>query len=146
MEQASFGTLSKLYGNLKNNIESKDAIAKDLGTVNHTYLPSWLQSIAQIRNLCAHHCRLWNRNLPGKPKLMSRPPHPWLIDIPDKNEFHFLYIHLCCLKYLLNRITPQNDFTKKLEVLLKKYEYNIDTYALGLKENWLQEDLWKLKI
>ncbi|MBL7897684.1 MAG: Abi family protein, partial [Crocinitomicaceae bacterium] len=57
LELTSFGTLSKLYGNLRNDITSKDTIAKELGAVNHTYLPSWLQSIAQIRNYCAHHSR-----------------------------------------------------------------------------------------
>jgi len=58
LELTSFGSLSKLYGNLKNTITSKDTIAKELGAVNHTYLPSWLQSLAQIRNFCAHHSRL----------------------------------------------------------------------------------------
>lgn len=54
LEQASFGSLSKLYGNLNNDVKSKDIIDREYGTVNHTYLPSWLQSIAQIRNYCAH--------------------------------------------------------------------------------------------
>tara|TARA_R100000935_G_scaffold56766_2_gene89131 strand:+ start:454 stop:1128 length:675 start_codon:yes stop_codon:yes gene_type:complete len=57
LEQTSFGALSKLYGNLKNDINAKKQIAKDFGAINHTYLPSWLQSIAQIRNFCAHHSR-----------------------------------------------------------------------------------------
>ena len=48
LEQTSFGALSKLYGNLKPTVRSKDIIAQELGAVNHTYLPSWLQSIAQI--------------------------------------------------------------------------------------------------
>ena len=69
LEQTSFGSLSKLYGNLKHKTTSKDKIAKEYGAVNHTYLPSWLQSIAQIRNFCAHHTRLWNKNLPGTVKL-----------------------------------------------------------------------------
>ncbi len=72
LELTSLGSLSKLYGNLKNGIKSKDLIAKEYGTVNHTFLPSWLQSIAQIRNYCAHHSRLWNKNLPGAPKLLTR--------------------------------------------------------------------------
>src|SRR5690606_21052803 len=49
---------------------------------NHTFLPSWLQSISKIRNYCAHHSRLWNRNLPGRPKLLSRPPLPWISVVP----------------------------------------------------------------
>ncbi|GAB3203115.1 abortive infection bacteriophage resistance protein [Pontibacter aydingkolensis] len=37
LEVVSFGALSKLYGNLKPTVKSKDLIAADLGTVNHTY-------------------------------------------------------------------------------------------------------------
>jgi len=59
LEQKSLGALSKLYGNLKNTVKSKSIIAEEFGAVNHTFLPSWLQSIAQIRNYCAHYSRLW---------------------------------------------------------------------------------------
>lgn len=142
LEQTSFGSLSKLYGNLKNTIKSKDLIAVELGAVNHTYLPSWLQSIAQIRNYCAHHSRLWNKNLPGSPKLLSNPPHDWIIDVPKQHEFPQLYIHLCLMKYLINIIHPINDFTNKLSELLKKYP-SVDPNALGIKPNWEEEKLWK---
>lgn len=142
LEQTSFGSLSKLYGNLKNTIQSKDTIAKELGAVNHTYLPSWLQSIAQIRNYCAHHSRLWNKNLPGSPKLLSKPPYNWIENVPKQHEFQNLYIHLCLMKYLLNIIIPKNDFTERLSELLKKYP-SVDPNALGMKADWEYEKLWK---
>lgn len=142
IEIASFGTISKLYGNLRNTIKSKNIIAQEFGTVNHTFLPSWLQAISQIRNMVAHHSRLWNKNLPGAPKLMHKPPNPWLNDVPKASEFFMLYIHLCCLKYLLNIINPDNDMTSRLLNLLFTYN-NIDHKALGLKPNWQNEPLWK---
>lgn len=145
LEQTSFGSLSKLYGNLKNGINAKDEIAKDFGAVNHTYLPSWLQSIAQIRNFCAHHSRLWNRNLPGTVKLLPKPPNAWIkdpADVPKQHEFSKLYVHLCLMKYMLNTITPHNSFTSRLDVLFAKYP-NVDPNALGMKTNWKQEPLWK---
>lgn len=141
LEQTSFGALSKLYGNLKNTVRSKDTIAREFGTVNHTYLPSWLQSITQIRNYCAHHGRLWNRNLPGRPKLLASPPNSWIQDVPKSHEFQFLYVHLCCMKYLLNVIQPANSFTEKLENLFVRYP-SVDRNALGMKQNWLHESLW----
>jgi abortive infection bacteriophage resistance protein len=141
LELTSFGSLSKLYGNLKPTIRSKDIIASEFGTVNHTYLPSWLQSIAQIRNYCAHHSRLWNKNLPGTPKLMSNPPNKWINDVPKPHEFQNLYIHMCCMKYLLNTIQPNNDFTNRLRQLLVTYS-NVDPNALGLKKDWDVEPLW----
>lgn len=42
LELTSFGSLSKLYGNLKPTVKSKNFIAEEYGTVNHTFLPSWL--------------------------------------------------------------------------------------------------------
>jgi len=143
LELTSFGSLSKLYGNLKHTVKTKDIIAMEFGTVNHTYLPSWLQSIAQIRNYCAHHSRLWNKNLPGSPKLLSKPPFPWLNDVPNEKEFMKLYVHLCCMKYLLNIVQPKNDFTACLNNLLVKYP-NVDPNALGLKNNWQSEPLWQV--
>ncbi|HEV7622456.1 MAG TPA: Abi family protein [Flavisolibacter sp.] len=145
LEILSLGTLSKLYSNLKNSCNSKDIIAKDYGTANHTYLHSWLQTFTQIRNICAHHGRLWNKNLPGRPKLLSSPPSSWVKNVPPVLEHHMLYVHLCCMKYLFNVIHPGNNFTYRLYVLLKKYP-NIDINALGMKKGWSKEPLWNNKL
>ncbi|WP_299064686.1 Abi family protein [uncultured Polaribacter sp.] len=143
LEQTSFGALSKLYGNLKNNVASKDIIAKEFGAVNHTYLPSWLQSISQIRNFCAHHSRLWNRNLPSTVKMLSKPPNPWITDAENvPKQSNKLYMHMCLMKYMLNTIKPDNEFTERLEALFTKYP-NVDLKALDMKPNWQQEPLWK---
>ena len=139
LELTSFGSLSKLYGNLKNTIKSKDIIAKEFGTANHTYLPSWLQTIAQIRNNCAHHNRLWNRNLPGAPKLLTKPPYRWIRDIPSDTSK--LYIHLCIMRYLVNIIDPENSFSTKLQKLILNYP-SVDPNALGMKPYWQNEPLW----
>lgn len=140
LELTSFGSLSKLYGNLKNTIKSKDVIAQEFGAVNHTYLPSWLQSIAQIRNYCAHHSRLWNKNLPGTPKLLSKPPYRWVTNLPTDTSR--LYMHLCIMKYLVNIIAPENSFSFKLQKLLTKYP-SVDPNALGMKPDWINEPLWQ---
>ena len=140
LELTSLGSLSKIYGNLRNTINSKDLIAKELGAVNHTYLPSWLQSITQIRNYCAHHSRLWNKNLPGTPKLLSKPPYRWVDDVPTDTSK--LYLHMCILRYMVNIIAPENSFSTKLQELLYKYP-TVDPNALGIKANWQNEPLWK---
>jgi abortive infection bacteriophage resistance protein len=142
LEVATFSTLSKLYGNLRPTIVSKRLIAAELHTVNDTYLPSWLQSITQIRNICAHHGRLWNKNLPGAPKLLPKPPAPWLLHVPPRSEFHKLYVHICCMKYLLDVISPGHHFTPKLSDLFVKYP-NVDLFALGFNPNWRNEPLWQ---
>ncbi|MCW5521113.1 Abi family protein [Aureitalea sp. L0-47] len=144
LEQTTFGALSKLYGNLKPSAKSKDIIAQELGAVNHTYLKSWLQSIAQIRNFCAHHSRLWNRNLPGTVRLLPNPPNPWINDIanvPKQHENIHLYVHMCLMRYLLYTIARENTFNKNLNDLFVEYP-NVDPNALGMKINWQKEPLW----
>ena len=142
LEITTFGGLSKLYGNLKPSVKSKDTIAAELNTVNHTFLPSWLLSIAQIRNICAHHGRLWNKNLPGRPNLLPRPPAPWLKNVPPVNEHHMLYIHACCMKYLIDIVSPGHSYKMKLALLFQKYQ-NVDLNALGFPAAWENEPLWQ---
>ena len=62
----SFGTLSKFYKNMKNG--DKKIVAK-LFCVGYTYLESWLESIAYVRNICAHYGRLYNAKLAKTPIL-----------------------------------------------------------------------------
>ena len=142
LEVVSFGLLSKLYGNLGSHIASKDRIAKEINTVNHTYLRTWLQSLSQIRNICAHHGRLWNKNLPGRPKLLPRPPAPWLTLVPPVSQHNALYVHVCCMKYLLDTISPGHRFALKLKTLFCKYP-SVDFDALGFSKIWEKEPLWK---
>jgi abortive infection bacteriophage resistance protein len=138
---ASFGTISKLYGNLSDRIQSKDIIASKFGTVNKSYLPSWLQSISQIRNICAHHGRIWNKNLPGVPRLLPKPPYKWINNVPSFSEHHKLYIHICCMKYMFDLIDTNNQISTRLMGLFKKYP-NIDPSALGFPGYWTTEPLW----
>jgi abortive infection bacteriophage resistance protein len=141
LEIATFGSLSRLYGNLKPAVKSKDTIAAELNTVNHTYLHSWLQSISQIRNACAHHARLWNKNLAIKPNLLPRPPAPWIANVPPPAEHHKLYIHACCMKYLLDVVSPGHHYKEKLTALFEKYP-TVDLTAMGFTPQWQQEPLW----
>jgi abortive infection bacteriophage resistance protein len=147
LEVLSLGHLSKLYGNLKPTIAAKDGIARNLGVVNHTYFHSWIQGITQIRNICAHHGRIWNRHLPSQFKLMTNPPRPWLNTKPvewsrlPSPSTNTLYTVLCCMKYLLNTINPSNTLTAKLTQLFAAYP-NVDLRAMGFTAGWNNEPLW----
>jgi abortive infection bacteriophage resistance protein len=67
-ELLSFGAISLLY----KHIPPKNR--KPIAHVFHVpeaVLESWLHALTNIRNICAHHNRLWNRELPV-------PPHYWI--------------------------------------------------------------------
>lgn len=59
VEVISFGTLSKLYSILKTQ-EQKEVISKLKG-INNNVFKNWLHCLSVIRNVCAHHSRIWNK-------------------------------------------------------------------------------------
>ena len=70
-ELMSFGALSTAYAHLVPEVQKK--IAKDAG-VHELVLKSWLHSAVYLRNLCAHHARLWNRELAIRPEIPRKDP------------------------------------------------------------------------
>lgn len=64
-ESLNFGTISFAYMNLVH--PEFVAVCGGYG-LPHPVLISWLHSLNYIRNICAHHARLWNRECRIKPK------------------------------------------------------------------------------
>ena len=139
LEVVSFGTLSKLFSNFK-DATAKHNVAHDFGLNHHKFLRSWMETLAALRNFCAHHSRVWNRKFPVKPQTPSRMPHKWITDFSYRQEF--LYPQLCCIAYWLNGIYPENTFTKDFKQLLYKYP-SINTCLMGFPSSWENEPLWK---
>lgn len=52
-------------------VDMRKSIAVHFG-VQETVLRSWLKSLNYVRNVCAHHCRLWNRELAIAPKIPDK--------------------------------------------------------------------------
>lgn len=139
IETLSLGHLSKLYNNL-NNIPEKKRIAQSLGIPKPYFLESWLQAVSLLRNLCAHHSRVWNKNLPKPPQLIPLLPGAWITQFPT--GANKVYAPLCCIKYMLNVVSPANDLTVRLTDLFRLYP-NIDPQALGFVDAWSNEPLWR---
>lgn len=140
LEILSFGTLSRLYGNLRPSVAANDAVAQHFLVPNHTYFRSWLQCISQVRNVCAHHGRLWNRAVAAPPKYIPKPPRHLAYAAPPQPSR--LYSALCCLKFMLHSVDYQNQLTQRIEQLFVAFP-NADPGAMGFPANWAQEPLWQ---
>lgn len=125
VELFSFGTLSKFYKNMKPR--DKKAIARIYG-VGYTYLESWFEHIAFVRNICAHYGRLYNMNLAKTPKLYKQYSQN---NIDNKRIFSTLI----CIKHLVLDDHNWQKFIEDIESLLKKYSY-VDIKRMGFSENW----------
>lgn len=145
MELLTIGELSRLYNGLKQN-KDKQEIADFFG-LHHTVFASWLHTLTYVRNICAHHARLWNREFAIKPDILLKPRRPWLKDDFNINQRSFYFI--CTLKYLLMAANPNNHLTSKLDTLFSKYP-NISIQFMGIPSdkngsllNWKNEAIWQ---
>jgi len=151
LEISSFGNLSSIYSNLKPGLNRRQ-IANYFGVDDKTFM-SWLHSFTYVRNLCAHHGRLWNKRMGITPKIPLNPQNPFILlttlpsPIPgqapliNNNRAYYL---LSMVIYLLNTINPKHSFKNKLFQLLKKYPM-IDVNAIGFPVGWEEEILWNWK-
>lgn len=137
MEVTSFGTLSMLYKELRNG-RSKRALANYYG-ISDTVMESWLHAIVYVRNICAHHSRLWNKNLRIRPLIPRHTAHSFLSNTAQNNRTFYV---LSIILYLLKTVNPQNTFAKRVRLLFDKYP-TVDYIAMGFPNNWNQEPLWQ---
>ncbi len=137
LEITSFGVLSRLFGNLKSS-RTKRQIAASFGLSDNVFA-SWIHSIVYIRNVCAHHSRLWNRPLGIQPLFPKRTINSWLNNKEVCNNK--IYYVLSMMVYLLNIVNPNHTFKQKLFALFDHYP-NIDARAMGFPTDWQKENLW----
>lgn len=138
-EIISMGLLSKVFRNLQIT-DAKKRIAHHFQLPTPYILESWMHSLTYVRNLCAHHSRLWNRTLTLKPQLLRKPKNIWLSS-NDVNP-NKLFAFLSCSLYLLKVINPNTRTGTHFRELLQKYP-DINVNAMGFPGNWEKEELWK---
>ncbi len=140
LEIFTFGQLSAHFTNLNSKSE-KQKVAEYFNLPLPVF-ESWFHSIVYVRNICAHHSRLWNRSLGVRPNF----PHPKNFNWLQFQDIHNnrIYYFLCTLQFLLDTVHPKNTFREKLKALLEHYLL-IDITKMGFPKNWLEEKFWVKK-
>ena len=144
-ELLTIGEMSNIYRGLSSKVDKKRIAS--FFDLHPTVFISWLHSLTYVRNICAHHARLWNKELAIKPELLLNPTGDWISILFNNNKRLFYF--LCVLKYLLLRANPGNNLKVKLENLFAKYPtvpikyLGIPTDGTGNMLNWQDEPLWQ---
>jgi len=126
VELLSFGSVSKLFASFDEDLAG--VLARPFA-VHSKVLIAWLKSICYVRNLCAHHARVWNRVLGVMPKLPKKEDY-WK-GVSNKQIFAIILI----MNFLFSRIDDQADWAIKLKGLLAKYA-KIPLGKMGFPDNW----------
>lgn len=126
-----FGTLSTLFSGMKE--QEQDAIAKEYGMSNGRTFSTWLRSLNYLRNVCAHHSRLWNRNIVEQPKLPPSKELSWVVDFENNDHARarcFLLLKL--MQHLLSVINPNSSWSARMKAHLQDFP-NLTVLGLNLQ-------------
>lgn len=141
-EVMSFGSLSFFYKGLRNDaksgVQDKSAVAQYFN-LHHKRLGDWLHILTYIRNVCAHHSRLWNRELAIRPD-KSKDPN-WLPPLTPRNDRIF-YI-LLMLRHLQRCSGNGDAWAAEVMSLLDQYACDAkNRAAMGMPNNWKAHPVW----
>lgn len=143
-----WGGLRLLYGFARD--EQRKAIAQQLNT-SESQLSSWLHCLNEVRNVCAHHGRLYSRTFPKSPMLTGEDHELGFLrrfvldDAKEGNRKEKkgkCFAQFTIIQYLLSKMNLEgiND----LPHLLHKFPEvsPVSVKDLGVPENWEELPLW----
>jgi abortive infection bacteriophage resistance protein len=137
-EVMSLGQLSKWVGNLKLRSD-RQAIAKPYG-LDEKVLISLTHHLTYVRNICAHHGRLWNKQFTVTMTVPNSPASLKLAMNPSTTRK--LHNTLVVLGYMMKIIAPGTDWRARLTDLIRACPL-ADTNAMGFPSNWPLLPAWK---
>ncbi|MFV0448408.1 MAG: Abi family protein [Vibrio sp.] len=104
-------------------------------------LSSTLRALNYLRNVCAHHSRLWNRNIVEKPKLPSKEELPWVAPFITNDWLRVRpFLLLCITKQLMDSINPTSTWWARLSSLMLTELPDMNAIGLDLKSMGVTED------
>ena len=146
----TFKELVVLYKYIKNKIVKK-TVAKSYG-LKDPVLTSWVRSLSDLRNLCAHHSRVWNRNFDVKAVLPKTKPCRWLDKFPDLIDIgndqkisprNSLYLQVAIIWYFILLMNKSSTWLRRFIELCDKHSINM--IFMGFPSHWDEDIYWQIK-
>jgi len=113
-----FGQTSLFLDGMK--LADRNAVAQALGFENKgNVIISWVRALNDVRNICAHHGRLWNRTMVNSPGFVPKETFP-MMDIVRSNDKSRmkLYLVIIVIRIFLDNISPESNWHIKVRDLV----------------------------
>jgi abortive infection bacteriophage resistance protein len=143
-ETLTIGELSKWY-ELTKSSAVRTQVANDLGIASTSDMASILQSLAFVRNICAHHGRLWNRRLTKRLPAFREVAGDIIMDRnrPGTPQNSIYNVMIACL-HMLRVQSPATSYAQRLADLIQTNTSNRQRAAMGFPTNWETRAIWGL--
>lgn len=147
-EILEFGQLGRLYSGLNSSIASE--IASAYGTPSKKIMSSWISSLNYIRNVSAHHARLFNRKLVSAPARPAQGQIPLLDHLKEgtsAKQVFGVYNALAVMAYLLRSIEVESEWPARVVELIQSFPDSVHLTAgsIGVPPGWTKLELWTSK-
>ncbi len=144
IELWDFGLLSHLFSGL--TIKDRQAIATRFAIPGWQLMQSWLRCLNYVRNVIAHHSRLWNLNLSDNPKLPKfgqMQDFDVLLALPNVNTR--IYCICCILCHFSKIVNAHSSWPQRLGEMMKIFPQmpyaNIQN--MGFPSKWEEHNFWQ---
>lgn len=101
----------------------------------------------RVRNVCAHHGRLWNVGLDVYPAIPTSSAISWLDggrSLPERSRKR-LYPVLVSLQVVLESVSPHSGWAQRLhELLSTRPTSNLE--GMGVPEDWASDEFWSRQL
>lgn len=144
VELWDFGLLSHFYKGMA--VADRNIIASRYGLPDHNLLGSWMRSLNFVRNVAAHHSRLWNKNLVDQPKL---PKKGEILAFDPLVGQHAIgsrpFIVLCILLHMMQQVSPNSSWPARVRHLLSEFPDipGLSLNDMGFMDGWENQPLWE---
>lgn len=140
-EMMSFGQLSRWYSSLADRA-LRNRIAQPLG-LPETVLVPLVRHVTDIRNICAHHGRLWNRGFLIPPRLAHKPTE--LRETLDQSATQApakLYNGACLVAHVIKTVAPESTWLRDLANHIDTHPEG-DLASMGFPADWRSRPMWQ---
>jgi abortive infection bacteriophage resistance protein len=148
VETLTLGALSRWYAGTKDN-KVKATVSKALGMPTVEVMESVLHSLTLIRNVCAHHGRLWNRKmtmqLPNIKRLKQDIQTESIVDKAGNRQQQprrEIYNYLIVMVSIMKTMNSTTSWTEQLATLIKTITIEQQS-AMGFPLEWQSKPIWQ---
>lgn len=144
-EVMSLGTLSRLYEGMQENdqklIAARFGVLSRTGDGDSSVFANWLNHLRHVRNIAAHHGRLWNRTLDVALSIPSTLPELAHLQEPAPRK---VYGTGAVLRFLLARVDRGSNWHEGFTEALRGLSGGdaISPRDFGAHDEWASEHIW----
>lgn len=131
-EALSFGTISMVVKGL--NRPNRTRVGRTLN-LPEPAIKSWPHSLSYLRNLCAHHSRLWNRTFTIKPFIASQ----YAADLTPNDR---IYAQLVVTQIFMKMVSRDSAWPQRLAQLLLDHPA-LTPQRLSFPADWQNRHVWR---